>query len=257
MENHSIPNSIPENKTSGSKRPKPKIESPKIQSTSAPMTITPGTTPFEKQSGFPVVGIGASAGGLEAIEQLFKSMPENSGVAFVIVQHLDPTGHSLMPEIMARFTKMPINVATQGVVIKPNSIYLMPANRDIEIHEGSLVLKEITRPSGLGLPVDLFLRSLAKEKGPNAIGIILSGTGSDGTLGIKAIKSELGTVFAQEPTSAKYDGMPRGAIDTGLVDFILKPEDMPQKLIQFVKGASANVELPYAVFENGAKEALN
>jgi two-component system CheB/CheR fusion protein len=193
-----------------------------------------------KEGSFRIVGIGASAGGLEALEQFFSNMPSDKGIAFVIVQHLDPTGHSSMPQILSRFTKMPVRVAEDGMRVEPNSIYLLPPNRSMGIEEGTLYLREPTRPPGLRLPIDFFFRSLAQEMGPDAICVILSGTGTDGTLGLQAIKAELGTVFVQDPESAKYDGMPRSALDTGLVDFILKPAEMPEKLVQFVEHSVVN-----------------
>ena len=189
---------------------------------------------------FHIVGIGASAGGLEALEQFFKNMPPDSGMAFVIVQHLDPTRKSSMPEILSRFTRMPVYLAAEGMKVEANSIYLIPPDRYMGIKKGSLYLEEVADARGMRLPVDFFFRSLAKDKGADAIGIILSGTGSDGTLGLKAIKAESGTVFVQTPESAKYDGMPRSAINTGLVDYILPPEQIPQKLIDFVKHYSVN-----------------
>src|SRR5208283_3059402 len=184
---------------------------------------------------FHIVGIGASAGGLEALEQFFKNMPPDSGMAFVIVQHLDPTRKSSMPEILSRFTTMPVYLAAEGMKVEANSIYLIPPDRYMGIRRGLLYLEEVGDARGLRLPVDFFLRSLAKDKGANAVGIILSGTGSDGTLGIRAIKAESGTIFVQTPESARYDGMPRSAVNTGLVDYVLPPEQMPQKLIDFVQ----------------------
>jgi two-component system CheB/CheR fusion protein len=199
-----------------------------------------------------IVGIGASAGGLEAIEQFFENMPSDKNIAFVIVQHLDPKGHSSMPQILSRFTRMPVEVAEDGVRVKPNSIYLLPPNKNMGIQSDTLYLQEPTRPPGLRLPIDFFFRSLAKEMGPDAICIILSGTGTDGTLGLRAIKAELGTVFVQAPESARYDGMPRSAVDTGLADFILKPNDMPERLIQFVEHSVVNG----AKFGVAAEEAV-
>jgi two-component system CheB/CheR fusion protein len=193
-----------------------------------------------KKSDFRIVGIGASAGGLEALEQFFKAMPSDSGMAFVIVQHLDPSGHSSMSEILTRFTKMPVRLATDGMQVEANSIYLIPSNKNMGILRGTIFLAELARLPGLRLPIDFFFRALAKEKAHDAIGIVFSGTGTDGTLGIRAIKAEMGTVFAQDPDSARYDGMPRSAIDTGLVDFVLKPGDMPNKLIEFVEHLEIN-----------------
>ncbi len=186
------------------------------------------------------MGIGASAGGLEAIEQLFSNMPADTGMAFVIVQHLDPTGRSQMPEILARFTKMPVAVAADGMPVEPNSVYLAPPNSNLAVRQGRISLQEMARAPGAKLPIDFFFRALAAEKGPDGIAIILSGTGSDGSLGLRAIKAEAGTVFVQDPKSARYDGMPRSAIDTGLADFILEPGVMPQKLVQFIRHLTIN-----------------
>ena len=179
---------------------------------------------------FPIVGIGASAGGLEALQQLFTTMPADTGMAFVIVPHLDPTQESIMPELLRKCTSMPVATATDGVNVQPNSIYVIPQNKNMGILNGSLQLLEPTQPHGAGLPIDFFLRSLAQDQGRAAICIILSGTGSDGTLGLKAIKTEAGITIAQDPDSAKYNGMPRSAIETHLVDFVLDPIKMPKRL---------------------------
>lgn len=214
---------------------------PRKQATEAEVTQTPVPEAAPSREGtFRIVGIGASAGGLEAFEQFFSNMPSDKGIAFVIVQHLDPTEHTSMPQILSRFSKMAIEVATEGMRVEPNSIYLIPPNKSMGIQNGALYLQEPTRPPGLRLPIDFFFRSLAKEMGPDAICIILSGTGTDGTLGLRAIKAELGTVFVQDPESARYDGMPRSAIDTGLADFVLKPSEMPEKLLQFVEHSVVN-----------------
>jgi len=149
-----------------------------------PGSKAPHTVASKKQNTFRIVGIGASAGGLEALEQFFSHMPQDSGSSFVIIQHLDPAGHSSMPEILTRFTKMPVRVAEEGMKLAVNSIYLIPPNKNLGIANGALFLQEPARPPGLRLPVDFFLRSLAREKGADAICIILSGTGTDGTLGL-------------------------------------------------------------------------
>jgi two-component system, chemotaxis family, CheB/CheR fusion protein len=196
-------------------------------------------SPLQEKT-FSIVGIGASAGGLESLEQFFRHTPPDSGLAFVVVQHLDPTRHSSMPEIMSRLTSMTVHAAADGMKVVPNTIYLIPPNKNMGIQEGALFLQDPTQLHGLRLPVDFFLRSLAKEKGAHAICVILSGTGTDGTLGLRAIKAELGTVFVQEPQSARYDGMPRSAINTGLADFVLPPEEMPQKLMRFAKNSVVN-----------------
>jgi two-component system CheB/CheR fusion protein len=193
-----------------------------------------------RKNDFPIIGIGASAGGLEAYQRFFSQMPPDSGMAFVIVQHLDPARHSSVPDILTRFTRMPIRETTNGMPVKPNSIYLIPPNKSMGIRSGALYLQEPVQPPGLRLPIDFFFRSLSKDKGADAICIILSGTGTDGTLGLRAIKAELGTVFVQDPESARYDGMPRSAVDTGLADFVLPPEKMPEQLIQFVQHSTIN-----------------
>jgi two-component system CheB/CheR fusion protein len=212
--------------------------------------LTPDKGPFR------IVGIGASAGGLEAFEQFFGNMPPDSGMAFVIVQHLDPHRHSSVPDILTRYTRMPIREATDGMKVESNSIYLIPPNKSMGIQNGVLYLQEPAQPPGLRLPVDFFFRSLAKEKGADAICIIFSGTGTDGTLGLRAIKAELGTVFVQDPESARYDGMPRSAVASGLADFVLPAEQMPEQLIQFVQHSTINGAKISAVVEE-EKEPLN
>ncbi len=214
----------PEPKKRKENRPEGKTRSNAVEKTASPA-----------ESVFRVVGIGASAGGLEALQQFFSNMPSDRGVAFVIVQHLHPTLHSSMPEILSRFTKMPVRVAADGTNVEPNSVYLIPPNKNMGMQDGALYLQEPARPPAQRLPVDFFFRSLARDKGADAIGIIFSGTGTDGTLGVRAIKAELGTVFVQDPESAGYGGMPRSAIDTGLADFVLKADEMPRKLVRFIE----------------------
>lgn len=182
-----------------------------------------------------VVGIGASAGGLEALQEFFRNMPVNSGMAFVVIQHLSPDYKSLMDELLARYTSMPISIITDGVVIVPDHIYLIPPRRNVVIYQGKLLLEDQSLRKGLNLPVDIFFRSLALERGKNAIGVILSGTGSDGTLGTRAIKENGGMIMVQDEESAKFDGMPRSSIATGLVDYILPPDKMPEALDNYVK----------------------
>ncbi len=183
---------------------------------------------------FYIVGIGTSAGGLEALEAFFDHCPENTGIAYVIVQHLSPDYKSLMTELLSRHTNMEVNEARDGVVVEPNHIYLIPGNKNLTISNGKLVLSK--RPSGgqMNFSIDIFFNSLAKEQKDKSIGIILSGTGSDGTRGGKSIKEVGGTVFVQSPESSKFDGMPRSAINNGLADYILTPRQMPHELVQFV-----------------------
>ena len=185
----------------------------------------------------PIVGIGASAGGLEAFQQLFEEMPSDSGMAFIIVQHLDPTHKSMLVDLIDRFTQMQVYQIEDGMQVKPNCIYIIPPNHDLAIQNDVLELKEPAAARGFRLPIDYFFRSLAEEKRENAICIILSGTGSDGTLGLRAIKEEGGLAIVQDPASAKYHGMPHSAIATGLVDLILSPEEMPAQLSNYVTQA--------------------
>ena len=178
-----------------------------------------------------VVGIGASAGGLEAIERFFDNAKMSTDVSYVIVQHLSPDHKSLMGELLARHTGLPIRVVQDGDEIRPASVYLMPRKSNITVFNGRLFL---TDPEpGLNLPIDIFLRSLSEGFGERAIGVILSGTGSDGTRGVRAIKEAGGAVFVQDEETARFDGMPGSAIRTGIVDFVLPPEDMPDRIIQF------------------------
>lgn len=183
---------------------------------------------------FSIVGIGASAGGLEALQEFFDHMQENPGVAFVIVQHLSPDYKSFMSELLARHTLIPIDVASDNMKIEKNHIYLIPPRMNMTINNKHLYLKEIQGRS-LNLPIDIFFRSLALDQESNAIGIILSGTGSDGSLGIRAIKEQGGMTMAQDDQTAKFDGMPRSSISTGLVDFIASPEKLAHDLIDYVK----------------------
>ena len=184
---------------------------------------------------FPIVGIGASAGGLEAFELLFRNMPPEIGIAFVLVSHLDPGHASLLSEILQRNTSMPVHEALDQMAVEPGHVYVIPPNRDMSIFHGALQLSEPEAQRGMRMPVDLFLRSLADEQGERAIGIILSGTGSDGTLGLRAIQGAGGVSFVQEPSTAKYDGMPASAVKNGLATYVLPVEKIPEQLAAYVK----------------------
>ena len=190
-------------------------------------------------AGFPVVGIGASAGGLAAFEAFFSGMPAeiDPGMAFVLVQHLAPDHKSLLAELIRRYTRMQVFEVEDGMMVQPNCAYIIPPNRDMAFLNGTLQLLEPSAPHGLRLPIDFFFRSLAQDQGERAIGIVLSGTGSDGTLGVRAIKGEGGMVIAQNPESTEYDGMPRSAIATGMVDYELLPSEMPAQLIAYAAHA--------------------
>ncbi len=198
--------------------------------------FSPGAIPARPESlPFPIVGIGASAGGLEALEQFLRHMTENCGMAFVIVQHLDPTHKGIMPELLQRTTKMQVFQVSDRMRVKTNCDYVIPPNKDMSILHGALYLFEPTSARGLRLPIDFFLRSLAEDRQVGSIGIILSGMGSDGTLGLRAIKEKGGIVLVQEPASAKFDSMPRSAINAGLVDLVAPAEDLPAKLIDLLQ----------------------
>lgn len=187
-----------------------------------------------KSASFPIVGIGASAGGLEALETFFAHMPPDSGMAFVVIQHLDPSHKSMLLDLIKRHTQMRLFTVEDGLAVEPNCIYIIPPNRDLTIRQGRLFLNRPAAAHGLRLPIDIFFRSLAAAQTERAIGIVLSGAGSDGTLGLKAIKEVGGLVMAQEPASARYDGMPQSAIATGLADYILPPDQMPQQLLSYI-----------------------
>ena len=184
---------------------------------------------------FPIVGMGASAGGLEALEKFFENMRHDSGIAFVIVMHFDPASKSLMSEILTRYTKMEVVQAEEGMKVEPNHVYIIPPNKDMAILRGVLHLLEPVVRKGIRHPIDFFLRSLADDKREKSICIILSGTGTEGSLGLKDIKGEDGMVMIQDVKSAAYDGMPASAIATGLADYILPPEKMPEPLLKYVK----------------------
>ncbi len=183
---------------------------------------------------FPVVGVGASAGGLEALESFFRNIKSDCGLSFVVIQHLSPDYKSLMGELLAKYTDMPIYRSEDGMRIKKNSVYLIPPKKNMTIFHNKLYLTDQRQTAGLNLPIDIFFRSLAEDHAERAIGVVLSGTGSDGTLGIRAIKGAGGMVMAQDEASAKFDGMPKSAIATGLVDYVLPPNEMGDQLIKYV-----------------------
>ena len=189
----------------------------------------------KESGGFPIVGIGASAGGLAAFEAFFSGMPADidPGMAFVLVQHLAPDHKSILTELIRRYTRMQVFEVEDGMKVNINCAYIIPPNRDMAFLNGALELMEPSAPRGQRLPIDFFFRSLAQDQRERAICIVLSGTGSDGTQGVRAIKGEGGMVMAQNPESTEYDGMPRSAIATGLVDYMLPPAEMPSQLMAY------------------------
>ena len=189
----------------------------------------------EAHNDFRIVGMGASAGGLETLETYFANTPPDIGIAFVVIQHLSPKHKSIMASILAKHTLMSVWEIEDGMQVEPNHVYLNPPDKNVAIFNRTLHLLKPIKSSAINMPIDFFFRSLSEDQKEKAVAIILSGTASDGTLGIKAIKGEGGMVMVQDPAGAKYEGMPRSAIETGLADFILPVEKMPRKLIGFLK----------------------
>ncbi|HAS51554.1 MAG TPA: chemotaxis protein CheR, partial [Gammaproteobacteria bacterium] len=195
------------------------------------------SVPTEVDPSSPIyyVGVGASAGGLEALEAFFTPMASDSGLAFIVIQHLSPDYKSMMVELLSKRTSMPVRRAEEGMRVEANSVYLIPPKKNLSIFHGKLLLSESDHSRGINLPIDVFLRSLADDQAEKAIGVILSGTGSDGVRGVRAIKEAGGMIMVQSEESAKFDGMPRAAISTGLADFILPPDEMHSKLLSFAR----------------------
>ncbi len=195
-----------------------------------PLTELPNTqNPPPHFEGY-VVCIGASAGGLDALERFFKACPNDTGVAFVVIQHLSPDHKSIMNNLLARHTRMPVIMVEDAMPIEANTLYLIPPGAIMHITVGHLHLTP-KNPRGLTLPIDIFFSSLAEVYGSKAVGIILSGTGTDGTRGATAINAAGGFLLVQDPETAKFDGMPRSAIATGAIDAVLPAEDLPARLL--------------------------
>jgi two-component system CheB/CheR fusion protein len=184
---------------------------------------------------FPIVGIGASAGGLEALEHFFAKIPQDCGIAFVIIQHLDPNQVGIMPELIQRSTSLKVIQIKDNTKVQSNSIYVIPPKKSLSILKGTLHLFDPVEPQGFRLPIDIFFRSLADDMQEKAIGIILSGMGSDGSLGVKAIKENNGFVMIQDPSTAKFDGMPRSAGEVVVPDVVTPVEELPVKLLKYIK----------------------
>lgn len=202
-----------------------------LNSAESPLVATPPKRPF------PIVGIGASAGGLEALEQFLRHVPAGCGMAFVIIQHLDPTHKGIMAELLQRITDMEVLQAEDRMTVRADSVYVIPPNRDMSLLHGVLHLFEPSAPRGLRLPIDYFLCSLAEDCRESSIGVILSGMGSDGTVGLRAIKEKGGVALVQAPASAKFDSMPRSAMDAGLADIVAPAEELPGKIIDYLRHA--------------------
>ncbi len=205
--------------------------SPDKKPVPAPKKASAALVGDSRRTPFPIVGIGASAGGLEALEGFLARVPPGSGMAYVVIQHLDPNHKAIMAELLQRTTRMEVCQARDRMKVLPDHVYVIPPNKDISVLHGVLHLLEPAAPHGLRLPIDFFFRTLAEDRGEASIGIILSGMGSDGTLGLRAIKEKTGMVLVQEPGSAKFDGMPRSAISAGLADIVAPADELPGRLI--------------------------
>ncbi len=193
---------------------------------------------------FPIIGVGASAGGLEALEQFFAGVPPNSGMAFVVIQHLAPDRHGMLPELLQRATPMTVKPAGNRMKVMPDCVYVIPPGKDLSILHDKLYLLDPVAAHGLRLPIDSFLRTLAVDRREFAIGVILSGMGSDGTLGLQAIKEQGGLSLAQEPGSAKFEAMPQSAIQAGLADIVAPAQDLPGRIVKFLNMVPSLVESP-------------
>ncbi len=203
---------------------------------------------------FPIIGIGSSAGGLEPLQTLFRAMPSPNGLAFVIAAHLDPTHTSHLPELLSRCTAMPVAQVEDGTSVEAGHVYVIGPNQELTIENGVLHAAAPTLPRGHRHPVDVFFRSLAREQGARAVGIVLSGTGTNGSIGLRFIKAEGGITIAQDPATAAFQGMPRSAIGTGVVDLVLTPERMPEALLGLAR--HPYVQADEAAAEEASESAL-
>lgn len=232
----------------------------KEQTKISPKTSTKGSAKNslknEETKTFPLVGIGASAGGLEALKSFVSKVSKKSGMAYIVVIHMSPDQPSILAELLQKDSLVPVTSARDNEPIEPDHIYVIPPNFDVNVYKGKIQLMDKLL-KGLSLPIDFFLRSLAQDKGPEAAGIILSGTGTDGTLGVKEIKLLDGLVLAQSEESAKYDGMPRSAVDSGVVDLILAPEKMPEKLTHYFYDFNTAAERKPSPTDDNGKNWLN
>jgi two-component system CheB/CheR fusion protein len=217
--------------------------------------MEPDSVVNERGAPLYVAGVGASAGGLEPIEAFFGAVPDDCGVAFVVVQHLSPDYESRMDTLIRRYTKLEVVHVAHGMQVEPNHVYLVPARNEVSIHQGKLSLRKREPSEGFSLPIDEFFRSLAADFGPRAIGIVLSGSGSDGSRGVRAIHDAGGLVLCQDLASAKFDSMPKSAMETGSVDVELAPALMPHALMKFVHGQMTSDQLAEAEFAAPEPEA--
>ena len=224
------------------------------------MSKNPGTTDVKEASATPdpdapsrVVGIGASAGGLEAVSELLKHLPGKTGMAFVFIQHLEPRQTSRLTDILSRITEMPVEVASDQLRMKRDHIYVMPPGVDITLSDGVLILERRTESAGRHLPIDYFFHSLAKAQGSKAVAVVLSGMGHDGSAGLKSVKEQGGTTFAQDEPSAQHGSMPASAIESGYVDIVNTPRKIAAELARLAQDRRAKGTRKRSVPENGLK----
>ena len=205
---------------------------------------------YRARTAFPIVGIGASAGGLEALEQFLRNVPDHCNAAFVVVQHQDPNHRGMLIELLQRMTPMVVLEALDGMAVEPEHVYVIPPGKDMSLLHATLHLLPQAASRSRVLPVDFFFRSLAQDQGERGMGVILSGMGSDGTLGLRAIKEAAGVAFVQSPSSAKFDGMPRSAIEAGLADVVLPVEELAPRILSYRDHATF-------AYRNGETRALD
>ncbi|HVS14028.1 MAG TPA: chemotaxis protein CheB [Thermoanaerobaculia bacterium] len=232
-----------ERRSGSTREPNPPLAEP-ADTGSRPATDSvprDGESPAVGGQHLPIVGLGASAGGLEALELFLQNVPAESGMAFVIVQHLDPTRKGIMAELLQRKTSMRVAQVEDRMRVEPDTVYVIPPNRDLSILHGALHLLEPVEPRGMRLPIDFFLRTLAADQRERSIGVILSGMGSDGTLGLRAIKEMAGVALVQDPDTAGFDSMPRSAIGAGLADIVAAPQELPGRILDYLRHAPIDV----------------
>lgn len=216
-----------------------KSSATRFPNTSLRKELTPSTLTF------PVVGIGASAGGLQAIKSFFSHMPADSGMAFVVILHLSPDHQSIADRIVQEVTRMPVRQVNETTAIEKNTVYIISPAHDLTMNDGFLSVTPADRQPGAHIAIDLFFRDLADVHRDRAFCLVLSGTGSDGAVGLSRIKEQGGVTLVQTPEDAEFDGMPRAAIDTQMVDLVLPVVEMPQKLLDLWRNSQA-ITLPTA-----------
>ncbi|PLX15215.1 MAG: chemotaxis protein CheR, partial [Candidatus Muiribacterium halophilum] len=214
---------------------------------------------MKKNKPLAYVGIGSSAGGLEVLKCFFENTPVKTGMAFIVIQHLAPNYKSLMDELLSKHTDMKINIAKEDMELLPDNIYLIPPNKNMTIKKGKLFPTNQDSSHKIPLPIDIFLKSLAEDQEEKSIAVILSGTGSDGSFGIRSIKESGGFVFIQDPETAKFDGMPKNSIKTGYYDYCMKVEDIPNKLLEITEHPLTSKELKTQSFikQDSLEKILN